>query len=203
MKGELTELQERIYNYLLDTIREKGYPPSVREIASAVGLTSPSSAQLRLNELIEMGYISRDTDARRGIRINDDQFNLSLRKTINAPILKDYSDVESLFLPDNILGHMPILEEIISNNECFMITFKGNDLVKAAILDGDKIIIGKQETAEDGNLVMACANNSVMIRRLFKESHGYKLQTETKPIETTFVERLKIIGKVIAVFRKI
>lgn len=201
MKPKMTESQDQVYNYLTYVIKEKGYPPSVREIASAVGL-SPSSAQLRLNELVDLGYISRDSDAKRGIRINDDQFNLSLRKKINVPILKDGFNIDVLFLKSNILEYMPLLEESVDNADCFMITFNGDELKEAYILDGDKLLIGKQETANSGDLVMVYANDSIMIRRLYKDNQLYRLQTETKTVETIIVERLKIIGKVIGVFRK-
>lgn len=203
MLREMTELQDQIYSYLIDTIKEKGYPPSVREIASAVGLNSPSSVQLQLNKLIDMGYISKDPETPRGIKINDEKFNLSLRKTIDVPILKDTTNFDTLFSETNIASYMPILEESVGNSDFIMFEFKGNSMENVAILDKDWLLIRKQETADSEDLVMVYANNSIMIRRLIKDNLRYRLLTESKVIEETVVERLKIIGKVVGVYRKI
>lgn len=203
MDKEMTKLQEQIYEFLKEAILENGYPPSVREIAKSVGLSSPSSAQSQLNKLIEMGYISRDPNSPRSILINDESFNLSRRIVINVPILKDFIDIYNMFADENIVDYLPFPEDVIGNDEHFMITLRGEDMKNAAMLDGDKLLIKKQETAENEDIVMVYANNIIMVRRLIKENNGYKLVAENESVNPIFVERLKIIGKVVGVLRKI
>lgn len=201
-KKEMTELQENIYEFLKDSILENGYPPSVREIAAALEI-SASSVQVQLNKLLDMGVISRDPYRPRTILINDDAFNLSRRTIFNVPILENATEIDGLFSDKNIEDYFPLLEESIGNNEVFIIKFSGNHLKKVSILDGDKLLINKQETANSGDIVMVYANNEIMIRRLLKENNGYQLLPENDAFKPIFVERIKIIGKVVGVFRKI
>lgn len=201
-RKEMTKLQEQIYEFLKESIIENGYPPSVREIAATLEV-SASSVQVQLNKLMDMGYISRDPDRPRGIIINDECFNLSRRTVYNVPILENVTKIDGLFSDKNIEDYFPLLEETVGNNEVFIINFSGNHLKKVSILDGDKLLINKQETANSGDLVMVYANNEIMIRRLLKENNGYQLLPENDAIKPVFVERLKIIGKVVGVFRKI
>jgi repressor LexA len=201
-KKEMTKLQEQIYEFLKDSIRENKYPPSVREIAAALEI-SASSVQVQLNKLLDMGAISRDPDRPRTILINDDAFNFSRRTIFNVPILENATEIDGLFSDKNIEDYFPLLEESIGNNEVFIIKFSGNHLKKVSILDGDKLLINKQETANSGDIVMVYANNEIMIRRLLKENNGYQLLPENDAFKPIFVERIKIIGKVVGVFRKI
>lgn len=201
-RKEMTELQEKIYEFLKESILNNGYPPSVREIAATLEI-SASSAQSHLNKLMDMGYISRDPDRPRSIIINDECFNLSRRTVYNVPILENATEIDGLFSDKNIEDYFPLLEETIGSNDVFIINFSGNHLKKVSILDGDKLLINRQETANTGDLVMAYANNEIVIRRLLKESNGYQLLPENDAIKPIFAERIKIIGKVIGVFRKI
>ena len=201
-KKEMTKLQEKIYEFLKDSILENGYPPSVREIAATLEI-SASSAQSHLNKLMDMGYISRDPDRPRGIIIEDEYFNFSRKPVVSVPILKNTINMDKLFSDENIIDYFPLLGETVGNNEVFIIPFNGNHMKKVSILDGDKLLINRQETANSGDLVMVYANNEIMIRRLLKENNGYQLLPENDAFKPIFVERLKIIGKVVGVFRKI
>lgn len=202
-KKEMTKLQEQIYEFLKEAILENGYPPSVREIAKFVGFNSPSSAQSQLNKLIEMGYITRDPNSPRSILINDESFNLSRRIVINVPILKDAIDINNIFADENIVDFLPFPEDVIGSDEYFIVVIHGEDMKNAAILDGDKLLIHKQETAESEDIVIVYVDNIIMIRRLIKENNGYKLVAENESVKPIFVERLRIIGKVVGVLRKI
>lgn len=201
-RKEMTRLQEEIYEYLKESILENGYPPSVRELAAAMEMPT-SSVQSQLNKLIEIGEISRDPDRPRSIIINDESFNLSRRIIINVPILKDAIDINNMFSDENIIDYLPFPEDVIGNDEHFMIILHGEEMKNSAMLDGDKLLIKKQETAENEDIVMVYANNVFMVRRLIKESNGYKLVAENESVDPIFVERLRIIGKVVGVLRKI
>jgi len=202
-KKEVEELREVIFEHLKEFILENGYPPSVREIADAVGLDSPSSAQAQLNKLIEMGRISRDLNSPRSIIIHDDAFNLSRRTIINVPILKNYSNIEMMFDEENVEDYLPFPTDVIGSDDHFMIVLVGSHMKNIAMLDGDKLLVKKQETADSEDIVVAYVKDNVVVRRLIKENNGYKLIAESESRELIFAERIKIIGKVVGVIRKI
>lgn len=202
-KKEMTKLQEQIFEYLKEFILENDYPPSIREIAKVMGLNSPSSAQFQLNKLIEMGYISRDPNSPRSIMINDEMFNFRRRRNINVPVLKNYQNNEVMFKDENVIDFFPFPEDVIGSDDHFMITLIGSYMKNIAMLNGDKLLIKKQETADNADIVMAYVKDRIVIRRLFKENNGYKLITENGSGELIFAERIKIIGKVVGVIRKI
>lgn len=202
-KKEIDELREIIFEHLKDFILENGYPPSVREIAEAVGLDSPSSVQAQLDKLIEMGRISRDPNSPRSITIHDDVFNLSRRIIINVPVLKNYSNIETIFNDENIEDYLPFPIDVIGSDDHFMIVLVGSHMKNIAMLDGDKLLVKKQETADSEDIVVAYVRDKVVVRRLIKENNGYKLIAESGNGELIFAERIKIIGKVVGVIRKI
>lgn len=202
-KKEIDELREIIFEHLKDFILEKGYPPSVREIADAVGLNSPSSVQSILNDLIEMGRISRDSNSPRSIIIHDDVFNLLRRTIINIPILKGYSNIKTMFDDENIKDYLPFPTDVIGSDDHFMITLIGSHMKNIAMLNGDKLLVKKQETADSEDIVVAYVRDRVVVRRLIKDNNGYNLIAESGNGELIFAERIKVIGKVVGVVRKI
>lgn len=202
-KQEIDELREAIFEHLKEFILENGYPPSVREIADTVGLDSPSSAQAQLNKLIEMGRISRDPNSPRSIIIHDNDFNLLRRTLLDVPILKQYSNVKTMFDDENIEDYLPFPTDVIGNDDHFMITLVGSHMKNIAMLNGDKLLIKKQETADSEDIVVAHVRDEIVVRRLFKDNNGYNLIAESENEKPIFTERIKIIGKVVGVIRKI
>lgn len=162
-----------------------------------------SSVQAQLNKLKKMGHISKDPDRSRSVVINDEHFNLSRRIIINVPTLKDNIDIDNILSDDNIVDFLPFPEDVIGSDEHFMVVNHGEEMKNAAMLDGDKLLIKKQETADNEDIAMVWVNNEIIIRRLIKENNGYKLVAENESVNPIYVERLRIIGKVVGVLRKI
>nr|WP_035317562.1 transcriptional repressor LexA [Clostridium sp. 12(A)] len=194
---EITEKQRLVYDCIKESIKTYGYPPTVRELSNKLGISS-SATQARLRKLEEAGYLKRDPAKPRTLEIvNED---IKAVTVINAPIL-DIIDSDSLFSNRNIKGYLPIPTNIIDFKEIFLFQVKDNSMINAHILEGDMIIVNVEPTAEDGDIVLILLDAAVMVRRYFKDKGHYRLQPENDIMEPIIVDHVKILGKIIGVFR--
>ena len=200
-KQGLTSKQEQILKIIKESILEKGYPPSVREMCTAVGLSSTSSVHAHLEALAKKGYIKKDPSKPRTIEIMDDTFNLSRREVVNLPLLGDVAAGEPIFATENITNYFPMPVDILPNNETFMLNVKGDSMINAGIFNGDKIIVSKQATAENGEIVVAMVEDSATVKRFYKEKGYFRLHPENDALEDIIVKDLEIIGKVVGLLR--
>ena len=153
-KGKISSKQEQILNYIKENILDKGYPPTVRDICAAVGLSSTSSVHAHLNTLEERGYIRRDPTKPRAIEILDDEgFNLSRREIVNVPIIGTVAAGQPILAEENITDYFPVPPEYLTNNQTFMLKVKGDSMINAGILYGDTIIVEQTNTAKNGDIV--------------------------------------------------
>ncbi len=202
-KERLTAKQQEILNIIKNSILEKGYPPSVREMCTAVGLSSTSSVHAHLEALSKKGYIKKDPSKPRTIEIMDDTFNLNRREVVNIPLLGDVAAGEPIFATENITNYYPMPVDILPNSEIFMLNIKGDSMIKAGIFNGDKIIVSKQNTAENGEIVVALVDDSATVKRFYKEKNYFRLKPENDSMNDIIVENLQIIGKVVGLLRMI
>ena len=155
-KGNISKKQEEILEYIKSQILQRGFPPAVREICDAVNLKSTSSVHSHLETLEKNGYIRRDPTKPRAIEILDDSFNLTRREMVQIPIVGHVAAGEPVLAQENIEDYYPVPTEYISSNkELFMLKVQGESMINAGILDGDYVIVEKQETAENGDMVVA------------------------------------------------
>ncbi len=201
-KRKLSSRQEHILQYIKKTILEKGYPPTVREIAEEVGLSSPSSVHGQMEALENKGYIRRDPTKPRSIEVIDDCFSLTKREIVNVPVLNAITSEQYLCDEEYIENYYPIPSELLPNAETFMIKIRDDSMKNAKILKDDQVIIERLSDVKNGDIVAAIINNNVIIRRYFKENGLYRLQSESDPVDTIFVNQLTILGKVIGLFRQ-
>lgn len=199
--GKLTAKQEEILNFMKSEILNKGYPPSVREICAAVNLKSTSSVHSHLSSLEEKGYIHRDPTKPRAIEIVDDTFNLTRREIANIPIIGTVAAGQPLLATENIEGYFPIPTEYLSNKSVFMLKVKGNSMINAGIFEGDTIIVEQQNTANDGDIVVALIDDSATVKTFYKEKGHIRLQPENDSMEPIIVDDCQILGKVMGLLR--
>lgn len=199
--GKISEKQKEILEYIKSEILNRGYPPSVRDICEAVHLKSTSSVHSHLETLEKNGYIRRDPTKPRAIEIIDDTFNLSRREVVNVPLLGRVAAGEPLLAVENIETYFPIPSEYMPNEETFMLKVKGESMINAGIFDGDNILVQKQSTASDGDMVVALVDDSATVKTFYKESGHYRLQPENDNMEPIIVEDCIVLGKVFGVFR--
>lgn len=201
VQEKLTSKQQEILEYIKETILNKGYPPAVREICEAVHLKSTSSVHSHLETLEEKGYIRKNPAKPRTIEIIDDCFNLTRREVVNVPLIGTVAAGVPLLAEENIENYYPIPVELLTNAETFMLNVKGNSMINAGIFDGDQLIVERCSTAYDGEIVVALVDDSATVKRFYKEDGYYRLQPENDEMEPIIVDHIKIIGKVIGLFR--
>lgn len=200
--GKITEKQQEILEYMKEQILSKGYPPSVREICSAVHLKSTSSVHSHLETLEKNGYIRRDPTKPRAIEIVDDTFNLTRRELVNVPILGKVAAGQPLLANDNINGYFPLPPEYVNNKQTFMLTVKGESMINAGILDGDLILIEQASSVRNGEIVVALIEDSATVKTFYKEKDYIRLQPENDAMDPIIVQDCMIIGRVIGLYRK-
>lgn len=201
VQEKLTSKQQEILEYIKETILNKGYPPAVREICEAVHLKSTSSVHSHLETLEEKGYIRKNPAKPRTIEIIDDCFNLTRREVVNVPLIGTVAAGVPLLAEENIENYYPIPVELLPNAETFMLNVKGNSMINAGIFDGDQLIVERCSTAYDGEIVVALVDDSATVKRFYKEDGYYRLQPENDEMEPIIIDHIKIIGKVIGLFR--
>ena len=200
-QGKISPKQQEILEYIKSEIRFKGYPPAVRDICEAVHLKSTSSVHSHLETLEKNGYIRRDPTKPRAIEILDTNFQYVRTDLANVPVLGRVAAGEPLLAVENIESYFPIPAEYLHNKNTFMLVVKGNSMIKMGILDGDQILVEAQQTAENGDVVVALLDDSATVKRFFKEDGHYRLQPENDEMEPIIADQVEILGKVVGLFR--
>ena len=201
MPGKITEKQQIILEYIKEEILKKGYPPTVREICDKVGLSSPSSVHSHLNTLEKNGYIKRDSTKPRAIEIVDDEFALTRREMGNIPIVGRVAAGEPLLAVENIENYFAIPTEFLPNKETFILMVHGESMINVGFFEGDYLIVEKQNTANNGDIVVALIDDSVTVKRFYKEATRIRLQPENDDMEPIYCDNCEIIGKVYSLYR--
>lgn len=212
MYEDLNTRQYEVLKYIKTQIREKNYPPSVREICVAVNLKSTSTVHGYLKQLEEFGYIKRDSTKTRAIEIichdpNETFTALFERKTIiSLPILGCVTAGEPILATDNITDVFPLPLDFVGNEDSFILKVKGFSMVEAGILDGDHIIVHRTQAATNGEIIVAMIleQNEATVKKIFYENNKIRLQPENKTMEPTFFneKEVRVLGKVTGLIRK-
>ena len=201
-KGRISPKQSEILEYIKSEILNRGYPPAVREICEAVHLKSTSSVHSHLETLEKNGYIRRDPTKPRAIEIVDDDFNLVRREIVNVPLIGSVAAGEPIFAEQNIEGYFPLLADDMPSGEAFMLKVKGESMINVGIYDGDHIIVHKQNTAHNGDLVVALVDDSATVKTFYKEKGHFRLQPENDTMDPIIVDEVEILGTVSGLYRR-
>lgn len=199
--GKITPKQQEILDFIKSEILKKGYPPAVRDICEAVHLKSTSSVHSHLETLEKNGYIRRDPTKPRAIEIIDDQFNLTRRETVNVPMIGTVAAGQPILAQEHIEGYFPIPADYMPKGECFMLKVKGDSMVNAGIFSGDYIMVLQQNTAKNGDMVVALVEDSATVKTFYREEGHIRLQPENDSMDPIIVNEVQILGKVFGVFR--
>jgi repressor LexA len=201
--------QEGILQFIIKKVKESGYPPTIREIAKAVNLSSSATIHSHLKKLEELGYIKRDPSKPRAIELNSSLIkNNRLSSStddniIFVPVIGQIAAGTPILAEENIEDYLPLTSDFVKgNSEVFVLHVKGDSMVNAGILDKDYIIVRKQDTAMNGEIVAALLEDEATVKRFFKKSNSIKLMPENDYMEPIEVKDAKILGKVIGVIRK-
>ena len=199
--GKISDKQKEILEFIKNEILNKGYPPTVRDICEAVHLKSTSSVHSHLETLEKNGYIRRDPTKPRAIEIIDDNFNLTRREVVNVPMVGQVAAGEPILAVQNIESYFPIPTEFMPNEESFMLKVKGESMINAGIFNGDNVLVKKQPTADNVDIVVALVDDSATVKTFYKENGHIRLQPENDTMDPIIVNDCSILGKVFGVFR--
>ncbi len=199
--ADLSERQRQILEHIKKNLSEKGYPPSVREIGQAVGLASSSTVHGHLAKLEEKGYIRRDPTKPRAIEMLKDE--IWRRGLISVPVLGRVTAGQPILAVENIEWHFPMVEEMMPAGDLFMLHVQGDSMIGAGIFDGDYVFVQQQSHAADGDIVVALIDDEATVKRFFREDGYIRLQPENPRLEPIRVTDVRILGKVVGVFRRL
>jgi len=199
----LSPRQKQILSYIKDTLRAKGYPPSVREIGEAVGLSSSSTVHSHLAKLEELGLIRRDPTKPRAIEILDEE-PWRHKALTPVPLVGRVTAGQPILAVENIEETYPLPTELVGDENIFMLTVQGDSMIEAGILSGDYVLVRDQDTARNGEIVVALVDDEeATVKRFFKEKDCFRLQPENSSMEPIYSHNVAILGKVVGVFRRI
>lgn len=202
MAGKISVKQQQILDYIKEEILKKGYPPTVREICEKVNLKSTSSVHSHLSTLENNGYIRRDPTKPRAIEIIDDEFGLTKREMTNIPIVGNVAAGAPLLAVENIEDYFTLPTEFVPNGEVFILKVKGESMINVGFFEGDYLIVEKQPNAKNGDIVVALIDDSVTVKRFFKENGHIRLQPENDNMDPIIVDDCIIVGKVQSLYRR-
>lgn len=196
--------QMAVLSYIHKQVDEHGYPPTVREICSAVGLSSTSTVHGHITRLIDKGFLRKDSAKPRALEITPKGLDLLGVKPMQTkiPMLGVVTAGQPILAVQDATDFFPIPPSIQDNNDLFMLKIRGTSMIKAGILNGDDVIVRKQSTARNGDIVIAMNDdNEATCKRFFKEKTRFRLQPENDTMDPIFLQNVKILGKVIGLFR--
>ena len=211
-KNELSAKQTQILSVIKQKVKESGYPPTVREIATAVNLSSSATIHMHLKKLENLGYIKRDPKKNRAIELiqsisrqntTSSESNYGENNIIFVPVVGRIAAGSPILAEENIEDYFPLSSDFAKGtDDIFMLRVKGESMINAGILDKDYLIMRKQETAMNGEIVAALIDDEATVKRFFKKANSIKLMPENDFMEPIEVKDVKILGKVIGVIRK-
>ncbi len=196
-------IEEQILEFIESFIKENGYPPSVREIGSAVGFKSSSTIHSYLKKLEDDGKLSQSSSKTRSIKLlteTDDRHDLTTEHMV-IPVLGRVAAGVPITAEENIMDLFAMPTYFAGKGEVFMLKVRGDSMINAGILDGDYVIVSKQSVARNYEIVVAMIDGEATVKRYFNEGNRIRLQPENDAMDPIYSDRAEIVGKVIGVFR--
>lgn len=198
--------QQRVLEYIRSFTKEHGYPPAVRDICQGLGLKSTSTAHGYLERLEKNGYIRRDPSKTRAIELIEEDNGLpeeSFVSAVNVPLLGQVAAGQPILAEENLEEYLPMPKSMVpyDDKNTFALEIRGESMIKAGILNGDKIIVRQTQVAENGDIIVAMIENEATCKRFFKEKDRIRLQPENDLMEPMYFDNVQILGKVIGLIR--
>ncbi len=198
----LTEKQKRVLDFIEQEVAKWNYPPSVREICKALNIRSTATVHNYLDILQEKGYISKMATKPRAIKLlKNNESDLEL-KCYFAPLVGKITAGQPILAEENREGYFPVPNYLSTGEDCFVLKVSGDSMVGAGINDGDYVIVRQQTTAENGEIVAALLEDEATVKRFYRENGNYRLQPENDAYDPLWINEVKILGRVIGLFRR-
>ncbi|PTX59955.1 repressor LexA [Melghirimyces profundicolus] len=206
--SKLSPRQQAILDYIKQEVREKGYPPSVREIGEAVGLASSSTVHGHLARLEKKGLIRRDPTKPRAIEVLGEEAREMpdlAAHTALVPLVGKVTAGEPITAVENVEEYFPLPRRLVGPEDTvFLLSVRGDSMINAGVLDGDYVLVRQQQTADNGDMVVAMTpDNEATVKRFYKEKDHVRLQPENDQMEPLLLPEVTILGRVIGLFREL
>lgn len=201
--SELTRRRRQILDFIARTARERGYPPTVREIGAEVGLSSSSSVHFHLRWLEEHGYLERDGSLTRALRVADTLGDSPRAPGALVPLIGRVAAGEPIFASENIEQLMPAPTELFGDGDLFMLQVQGESMIDAGILDGDLVVVSQQPTAEEGEIVVALLGDEATVKYFHRRRNQIELRPANPAMKPILADEVQIIGRVRGVIRSL
>lgn len=208
---KLKDRQQQILKYMKDEIRAKGYPPTVREICSALGIKSTSTVHKDIETLVKHGYIIKDPSKPRALMVVDNDedsappsYAAEVSETVEIPVIGRIAAGTPILAEENVEDHFPVPARFLHGKTNFMLNVRGESMIEAGIMDGDYILVEQQNTANNGDMVVAMIDgfeSEATVKTFYKENGHIRLQPENSSMSPIIVNDVTILGKVRGVFR--
>ncbi len=208
----LSKREKAILRFIEKQVKENSYPPSVREIGKAVGLSSTATVHGYLAKLEEKGYIKKENQKGRTLKLLKGENGKTPEKEgkdfytgkelVEVPVIGKITAGAPILAVENVTDTFPIPVDFVGNSECFMLTVRGESMIEAGILNGDYILVKKQNVANNGEIVVALIEDEATVKTFYKEKDHIRLQPENSTMDPIIVPNCDILGKVVGVFRK-
>ena len=201
----LTERQEQVLEYIRETVAGRGYPPSVREIGEAVGLSSPSSVHAQLNSLVEAGAIRKDPAKPRAIVVLDEgPVEEGRGRVRDVPVLGRIAAGTPILAAENVEEILPLPVDLVGEGPVFLLEIKGDSMIDAGILEGDLVAVRSQRDADDGDIVAALIDDEEATVKRLRRRDGKVILVSENPVyePMEFEDGVELVGKVISVLRR-
>ncbi|MGI9019758.1 MAG: transcriptional repressor LexA [Solirubrobacterales bacterium] len=202
IKNDLTKRQKEIFEFIRGYASKHGYPPTVREIGKAVGLTSSSTVHAHLANLEKIGLLRRDPTKPRAIELLIDK----ARKAISArglPVVGSVAAGAPILAEENIEEYMEVPEAIGGAESDYVLRVRGDSMRDAGILEGDYVVVKSADQAANGEIVVALLGEEATVKRFFQEKDRIRLQPENKAYKPIRTKEAQLLGRVVGVFRKV
>ena len=211
-RAETTRKEKAILKFIEDQVRANGYPPSVREIGKAIGLSSTATVHGYLAKLEKQGFIKKEDKKGRTLKVikgtdgkpvQESNKNFYTQKEmVEVPVIGKITAGQPILAVENVTDTFPIPIDFVGNCDSFMLTVRGDSMIEAGILDGDYILVKKQSNANNGEIVVALIEDEATVKTFYKEKDHIRLQPENHTMDPIIVPNCQILGKVAGVFRK-
>lgn len=202
MASRLTRRQSDILTFIRRYTESHGYPPSVREIGQAMGVTSSSTVHSHLAALERKGYLRRDPSKPRALEILRDNGGPAAR-VVTLPIVGRVAAGAPLLAEQNVDDYMPVPADMLNGAEGFVLKVRGDSMIGAGILDGDLLVVRRQATATNGDIIVARLEDEATVKQYFREKDRIRLQPANEALEPVYARDVTVEGKAIAVIRRL
>lgn len=194
-QNEKTKNEEVVFAFIQKFITENGYAPCVREVCSACNIKSTATVFNIINRLKERGLLEKSEVKRRAIALKS--------KTVSVPVVGTVAAGQPIFAAENLEGYVSLPENFFAGGELFMLNMQGSSMIKIGMFDGDKVVVRKQSTAENGDIVVALVDDSATVKRFYKKDGKFILHPENDDMQDFIFDEVSVMGKVVGLIRNI